>query len=82
MPAKSKYCGSIMLHILEIYWRRGLVQWWSSFPTMWTVFEIVLEDTSELVESAFRPVLYSAPNGFCPISTFALKTNISCFELI
>ena len=33
-------------------------------------------------ESAFGPVLYSAPNGFCPILTFALKTNISCFELI
>ena len=63
------------------------MQWWSRFPTKWTVFEIVLEDTSELVESAFGPVLYSAPNGFCPILTFALiiiiiNNNISCFELI
>ena len=65
------------------------MQWWSRFLTAkWTVFEIVLEDTSELVESSFGPVLYSAPNGFCPILTFALiiiiiiNNNISCFELI
>ena len=39
-----KYYGSIMLHILEIYWKP---EWrnggrWSCFPTMCPMFEIVI----------------------------------------
>ena len=36
---------------------------------------IVVEGISELVE-CFSSVLYSAPKGFRPVLTFALKTNI------
>ena len=35
------------------------MQWWSRFPTMWPIFEIVLEGISELVEFVVS-VLYSA----------------------
>ena len=64
--------ASTMVRLCCIYWKYTGDEGWcngglSRFPTKWTVFEIVLEDTSELVESAFGPVLYSAPNGFCPI---------------
>ena len=60
-------------------WRNGGS--WSRFPTLWPVFEIVLEGISELLEFV-GSLLYSAPRGFRPILTFALKTNISSFRLI
>ena len=78
---------STMVRLCCIYWKyTGNQGWrkggsWSRFPTVWPVFEIVLEGISELVELV-GSVLYSAPKGFRLILTFVLKTNISCFELI
>ena len=43
------------------------------------MFEIVLEGISELVEFD-SSVIYSAPKGFRPVLTFALK--VTSFELI
>ena len=45
------------------------------------MFEIKLDSISELVEFV-GSVLNSDPKGFRPVLTFALKTNISCFESI
>ena len=76
-----------MVRLCCIYWKySGGQGWrnvgrWSRFSTMWPVFEIVVEGISELVEF-IGYVLYSALKGFCPVLTFALKTNISCFQLI
>ena len=60
-------------------WRKGGR---TRFPPVWPVFEIALvQGKSELVEFVGF-VLYSAAKGFRPAVTFALKANISCFELI
>ena len=45
------------------------------------MFEIVVKGISELV-AFVSSVLYPTPRGFRPVLTFALKTNISCFQLI
>ena len=79
--------ASIMVRLCCIYWKyTGNQGWrngrrWSRFPTKWPVFEIVVKGISELVEFV-SSVLNPAPRGFRPVLTFALKTNISCFQLI
>ena len=79
--------ASTRVRLYCIYWKyTGDQGWcnggrWSRFPTMWPVFEIVVEHISELVEFV-SSVPYSAPKGFRPVLTFALKTSISHFELI
>ena len=76
-----------MVRLCCIYWKfTGNQGWrnggrWSRFPTMWPVFEIVVEGISQLVEFV-SSVLYSAPKDLRPVLTFALKTSISYFELI
>ena len=78
---------STMVRLCCIYWKyTGDQGWcnggiWSRFPAMWSVFEVALEDPSELVEFV-SSVLYSPPKGFRPVLTFALKTSISCFQMI
>ena len=56
-----------------IYWRYTGDQGWCNggrtrLPTVWPVFEIVLEGKSELVEFV-GSVLYSAPKRFRPVLT-------------
>ena len=79
--------ASTMVRLCCIYWKyTGNQGWrndrrWSRFPTVWPVFETLLEGISELVEF-IGSVIYSAPKAVRPVLTFALKTNISSFELI
>ena len=68
------------VRLCYIYWRYTGDQCWRNggrtrFPTVWPVFE------SEMVEF-IGSALDSAPKGFCLVLTFALKTKISCFQLI
>ena len=66
--------ASTMVRLCCIYWKyTGDRGWrnggrWLRFPTMWPVFEIVVEGISELVEFV-SSVLYSALKGFRPVLT-------------
>ena len=77
--AREKKVLLYSVRLCCIYWRYTVDQGWRNggrtrFPTVWPVFQIVLEGIPELVEFD-GSVLYSAPKGCRAVLTFKLKTN-------